>query len=347
MKAEKDLRYPSTSLRASYFRRNRPVRPWGIAGHLVPFTEILETIGAPWRRSLSRAGLKTEYADPTECIDAERGLRFCQHMAHTQGIPDLGFRAAQRPAVPVLHPRLMRRLSEADTLVHAFCAFRELGHLQSSGLRVWLRATPDELQICHAGSIPIGWPAADQLEVFRTVRLIEVIRGHLGPAWVPTRIWLAQDRPAPPALESWLDGPEIHTGRECGMIAVSRAALRAAELNPKAGAAASADGSNTGLVRGILQTNLSFGTPTLEQVAAQIGISPSTLKRGLARSRTSYSELLDQVRYRMARRLLTETDLPLRDIAVEVGYTDPGNFSRAFRRITGLSPGELRRTPVA
>ena len=142
MEAEKDLRYPSTSIRANALRRNRPVRPWGIAGHLVPFTEILETIGAPWRRSLSRAGLKTEYPDPTECIDAERGLRFCHHMAHVQGIPDLGFRAARRPAGPVLHPRLARRLTEADTLVQALCAFRELGHLQSSGLRVWLRATP-------------------------------------------------------------------------------------------------------------------------------------------------------------------------------------------------------------
>jgi len=347
MEAEKDLRYPSTSLRASALRRNRPVRPWGIAGHLVPFTEILETIGAPWRRSLSRAGLKTEYPDPTECIDAERGLRFCHHMAHVQGIPDLGFRAARRPAAPVLHPRLARRLTEADTLVQALCAFRELGYLQSSGLRVWLRATPDELQIRHAGSIPIGWPAADQLEVLRTVRLIEVVRGHLGHAWVPTRIWLARDRPATPVFESWLEGPEIHTGRECGMIAVSRTALRAATLNPKAGATSSANGIDEELVGGILQTNLCFGTPTLDQVAVQIGISPSTLKRGLARNGTSYSELLGQIRYRMARRLLTETDLPLRDIAVEVGYTDPGNFSRAFRRITGLSPGELRRTPSA
>jgi len=333
---------PLTALRARRPLVNRPVRPQGSAGHLVPFIGVLDACGAPWRKSLARAGLRTEYEDPTERIDAERGLRFVQHMSYTQGMPCIGFEASQRDPAPVLHPRLRRTLSECDTLLQALRAFSELSHLQGSHLRIWLKATPGELQICHTGSVSITMPGADQLEVFRTVRLIEVVRNFLGRDWKPTRLWLTQDRPGSWALESWLDGPEIQTGRAYGAIGVSRPALTAGVLNPLAGAASSAYGSYEDLIEGIVQTNLCFGTPTLDQVAAQIGISSSTLKRGLARRGTNYSKLLDRVRFRAARRLLTETNLALRDVACEVGYTDAGNFSRAFRRISGLNPGELR-----
>jgi AraC-like DNA-binding protein len=39
---------------------------------------------------------------------------------------------------------------------------------------------------------------------------------------------------------------------------------------------------------------------------------------------------------RRARRLLAETDLPVREIATRLGYEDPLYFSRVFRKVVGL-----------
>jgi AraC-like DNA-binding protein len=54
--------------------------------------------------------------------------------------------------------------------------------------------------------------------------------------------------------------------------------------------------------------------------------------------------LVDQVRFNQAVALLRQSDTKLLDIATELGYTDPANFGRAFRRWAGMSPREFRAT---
>jgi len=56
----------------------------------------------------------------------------------------------------------------------------------------------------------------------------------------------------------------------------------------------------------------------------------------------TYSDLITELRYEHAARLLRESDATALDIALEVGYEDPSHFSRAFKRIAGVSPREYR-----
>ncbi|WP_319944827.1 helix-turn-helix transcriptional regulator [Nocardia macrotermitis] len=46
-----------------------------------------------------------------------------------------------------------------------------------------------------------------------------------------------------------------------------------------------------------------------------------------------------------ARRLLSDPDLPIAEIARRTGFSDPGYFSRQFRRTFGLAPRSWRATP--
>jgi AraC-like DNA-binding protein len=81
-----------------------------------------------------------------------------------------------------------------------------------------------------------------------------------------------------------------------------------------------------------------------KRLAAEIsGVSPRTLNRRLSEQGTSYAELLDQARLAKAASMLTETDEKLLDISLMLGYENAANFSRAFRRWTGISPREYRR----
>jgi len=48
-------------------------------------------------------------------------------------------------------------------------------------------------------------------------------------------------------------------------------------------------------------------------------------------------------RIERARRLLTQTEMPLADIAAAVGFDSQSSFTARFRREAGVSPGRLRK----
>lgn len=84
---------------------------------------------------------------------------------------------------------------------------------------------------------------------------------------------------------------------------------------------------------------------SIENVAEYLHMSDRTLKRQLAAEGTSFSTLVDEVRYRHATSLLSRTDYSLEQIADELGYSDVANFSRAFKRWSGRSPSNWRKAP--
>lgn len=97
-------------------------------------------------------------------------------------------------------------------------------------------------------------------------------------------------------------------------------------------------------VRDIL-TNSEQHYLSIEHVANHLHMSDRTLKRQLAAENTSFSALVDEVRYRHATSLLSRTDYSLEQIADELGYSDVANFSRAFKRWSGRSPSSWRKDP--
>lgn len=84
--------------------------------------------------------------------------------------------------------------------------------------------------------------------------------------------------------------------------------------------------------------------PSLDDMARRMAMAPRTLRRHLRAEGTSYSRLLEAARRREATRLLEQSDLPVREIATLLGYEEPANFTRAFRRWTGGPPSAHRRT---
>jgi AraC-like DNA-binding protein len=85
--------------------------------------------------------------------------------------------------------------------------------------------------------------------------------------------------------------------------------------------------------------------PGLAEIAASQHVSPRTLIRRLKRGATSYQAILDDVRKTLARDYLLNSDMSVARIAWRLGYQDPSNFSRAFRRWYGASPRGYRHLP--
>jgi AraC-like DNA-binding protein len=81
---------------------------------------------------------------------------------------------------------------------------------------------------------------------------------------------------------------------------------------------------------------------SLEALAADLGVSPRTLRRHLVAHGTSYQALLEEERLSLAASYLLDTDEDVGWIATQLGYGDPSNFRRAFRRWTGKAPSAYR-----
>lgn len=87
--------------------------------------------------------------------------------------------------------------------------------------------------------------------------------------------------------------------------------------------------------------------PSMEAAAARLHTSGRTLKRRLKQHGVSFQQLLDEARKRDSLRLLADVSLNLEQIAARVGYNDPANFTRAFRKWTGLTPSMFRTKRAA
>ena len=85
------------------------------------------------------------------------------------------------------------------------------------------------------------------------------------------------------------------------------------------------------------------GHPSLIQAAGRLGVSPRSLQRDLRRRGLCYSDLIDTVRFEIAKALLQDTRFGVGEIAAMLGYRDPSSFSRAFRRWSRQSPRAWRR----
>ncbi|BBI33557.1 AraC family transcriptional regulator [Cohnella abietis] len=95
------------------------------------------------------------------------------------------------------------------------------------------------------------------------------------------------------------------------------------------------------VVRWIKQSMPSF-FPTLQQTAESFGMSTRALQYKLKEENTTYVELSTQVRKELAMGLLRKREYSVGDIAYVLHFSEPSAFQSAFKKWTGLTPGQYR-----
>ena len=81
----------------------------------------------------------------------------------------------------------------------------------------------------------------------------------------------------------------------------------------------------------------------LDQIARRVASSRRQLQRAFAEAgETSFRTHLQRVRMAKARDLLREGSLPVNRVASSVGYRQPAQFAKAFRRHHGRAPSAFR-----
>ncbi|WP_447791952.1 AraC family transcriptional regulator [Pseudomonas farris] len=81
--------------------------------------------------------------------------------------------------------------------------------------------------------------------------------------------------------------------------------------------------------------------PTLNNIACSMDCSSKTLQRHLRAAGTSFNELLGELRYERAQKLLLK-QMPVARIAEQLGFSESAAFRRAFQRWSGCTPSQYR-----
>ena len=95
-------------------------------------------------------------------------------------------------------------------------------------------------------------------------------------------------------------------------------------------------------VKSVLLSSVQYQFPDIETVASKLNTSARTLQRYLSKENTNFKAILQNTRFELAKEMLKQNILTISEISYTLGYSDLGNFSRSFKKYTGLSPKKFR-----
>ncbi|MCY1382826.1 Helix-turn-helix domain protein [compost metagenome] len=90
-------------------------------------------------------------------------------------------------------------------------------------------------------------------------------------------------------------------------------------------------------MRQLIAALLPGGRCTSQQVAQHLGVDRRTVHRHLARDQQTFAKLLQSVRAELVLRQVRDSDLPLSEVALLLGFAAPAAFSHWFRSTFGCS----------
>jgi AraC-like DNA-binding protein len=89
----------------------------------------------------------------------------------------------------------------------------------------------------------------------------------------------------------------------------------------------------------LLLPKLTGDVPPVEAIASELAMSSRQLQRSLQEEGTSYRDLVEASRRELALARLRTPGTTASEVALLLGYSEAGAFTRAFRKWTGLTPG--------
>ena len=169
---------------------------------------------------------------------------------------------------------------------------------------------------------------------------------------VDARRWIRFDGERPVRARALLDDlanemrAEMRRGDAAARVALEGLGMLA--LSRLARSAATGSGEPEWLQDAAALIERRYSDPlSLTSVADAVGVHRTTLAIAFRRfRRTSVGEHIRSVRVNRARHALVTTGSPLSEIALVTGFHDQSHFTRVFRSLTGMTPGEYRRRHI-
>ena len=233
-----------------------------------------------------------------------------------------------------------------------------------------LRALIRQFHLHDRGAVPILWetgsqsmfgytlysqgiPGTDHIYDAALAIAINTFRELVGKEWKPSEVLMFRDPPGDRRIFRQHFGPRLHFGAEHAAIAFPTGDLKRpvqgsdphayARLKEELEELDLLSGGFTltnrvrRLIRGMIASGAGLHGIDLRGVAKLMERHPRTLTRHLQAEGAAFSNILGQVRYEFAQQMLRDTNLPIADIGLLLGYAESAAFIHAFRRWSGMT----------
>ena len=327
------------------------------ATHLNDYISVLREIGAPVDRALLQSRLPPHIEEtPDLYVSLPAALEWVARAGRDVEPMELGLLGAQRTSLMSLHPVQQASLFNAQTGLRRLQTLAALSGHEDSALEMSLRLEAGNVRvICNMKALD-RHPFVCFAEWLNLQAVISVVRSVAGPSWSPEELCFASVYRVPHAVQAAFPDTRILVGQTHASVLLGRGVLAlstqdtttstsdtpASPATDDASDAATAIWEFVSLLRGMVQPYLADGRTDVAFVAEMAGVSTRTLQRRLKMSGTSYSKILQEARFELARVRLGDPGLKVIDVAMMTGYESPQHFTRAFRKFTGVTPSQYR-----
>lgn len=316
--------------------------------------ETLADVGLSIDPLLREVGLASDaLVDPERTIPVKAGVKLLSLAADRSGHGEFGLLAGQRVSLSALGLIGMLTANAPD-LGSALRGLVMTLHLNGRAVvpALVVRDSLASLSLSLASSHPAG---SRQAVDFAMAIGVNVLRTLCGQQWSPGEVLFSYRPPEDQKpYARFLRAPlQFNADRNAIVFSSSWLAHRIAGASPERrkalqqGVAAVMSQQQFDIVtrvRRAVFTAIVQDDVTVENVAGLLGMHRRTLNRRLAENNTTMADMLNDVRFEIARRLMADTALPLVDIAATLNYADASAFKRAFRSWSGMTPSEWRST---
>lgn len=333
--------------------------PHVAAGYVDLFCRLLEQRGIARERLLAGTGVgAADLAAPGARIPDQQMLRIVARALELTGDPSLGFQFGLTMNIKT-HGFLGYAALSSETLGDAIDLAVRYFRTRTTGMDLQFFIEGDTAVLQLEERVPMGeyLPFAIEtlLAMFHTARL-QLVKEPPSPDG-EARVTYAEQPYHRQLLQ--LAGAKIHFNCSANQIRFPAAELKRRidfadpQLVRMAAAQCEEELKKLSDEEGLLgevrrrARRLLAEDPSLERVADELHMAPRTLRRRLAALGTSYHDIVEQLRRGLAVEYLQQGDRPVERIAEQLGYSDPSNFGRAFRRWTGVSPTAWRERSQA
>ncbi len=316
--------------------------------------------GAGRRELLERTGIDEEaLADQDSRIPLARWVMLMRVGSEACGDPALALHFGEAfdigdMSVVGLMTRAVETKGEALKMVNRFCRLvadvetegDERFRLVREGGKTWMldtrlnpNQTPEVSETGFAQMATMGQRMLPGMLHFKAVHFT-----HPEP---PYRAEYERIFQVPVVFESDRNAFLMPEGWETDLIALQpRYALDILEAHAEGLLERLDSKSSTALrVEALLGPMLATGEAGAAAVAAALGLSRQGLYRKLKAEGSTFMEVLDSLRRKLAINYLRDKRLSAKETGYRLGFSDPAAFSRAFKRWTGSSPSAFREEP--
>ncbi|KAA1007238.1 AraC family transcriptional regulator [Paraburkholderia panacisoli] len=278
-------------------------------------------------------------------------LRFLSLAAEVTQCRNFGLRLAEYQGLAVLGPILVmmhgaRTIGEAmDTLAEFYVL-----HTSMSSVRA---VRDDQGMVLTYDLESASGPGEVQAVELGLANGMQYLRSICGTAWQPAVVQFRHSAPADCTMHRRTFGPSLNFDQDRNAIVLDRGTVARPVTQLRRNAhrvleahlrreRAQVEALWTVRTQTMIRALLPFTDSSLNAIARALAMSPRSLQRRLSEARTTFDELREQVREDLALKYVQQSNLRLAEISELLGYSQQSAFSRAFKRLRGVTPRQYR-----